>query len=70
MGKDGEIHTLIVNVARSHPLALGFPGFGGSGLNRLGSIAVAIILADKTFVECLGTTNLRLFPIELANILK
>ena len=63
------IHTLIVNVARSHPLALGFPGFGGSGLIRLGSMAVAIILADKTFAKCLGTTPLIFFPIELDNMM-
>jgi len=68
--KKDRIYTLIVKVARSHPLALPFTGFGGSGLTRFGSIAVAIIRADKIFPSVLGAANLRFLPIELDNILQ
>jgi hypothetical protein len=60
----------MVNVARSHPLTLGFPGFGGSGLRPLGSIVVAIILvAGMIILRLFGVTNFVAFPVILDNIM-
>lgn len=56
-----KLITLIVNVARSHTLTLGFPDFGGSTV-------VAIVLVDKTGRTLLGVASFKAFPIELANI--
>ena len=59
-----------MNVARSQPLTLGLPGLGGSGLNPLGSIAVAINLVaeGKTTLILLGVANLMVLPSEPVNI--
>ena len=62
------LHTLMVNVALSYPLTRGLPGFGGSGLNVLGSMAVAIILEGTANLILLGATNFILLPSELVNI--
>lgn len=58
----------MVNVARSHPLTRGLPGFGGSGLSALGSMAVAIILEGNATFILLGATNFKVLPIEVVNI--
>jgi len=60
--------TLMVNVARSHPLTRGLPGFGGSGLSALGSMAVAIFLEGNATFILLGATNFKVLPIEVVNI--
>lgn len=61
-------YTLSVRVARSHPFTLGFPGFGGSGLKLLGSIAVAIILEGIATLILFGETIFIARPILLANM--
>jgi hypothetical protein len=61
----------MVNVARSHPFTFALPGFGGSGLNPLGSIVAIILEADGIATPPLfGTANLIVLPIKLANIFR
>lgn len=62
------MRTLIVNVARSQPLPFGFPDLGESGLVRLGSSCVAIILVGTTACTLGRVTNRNHFPIELVNM--
>jgi hypothetical protein len=60
----------MVNVARSHPFTRSLPGFGGSGLSPLGSMAVASVLEGKATFILRGKTNLfKVLPTELVNIL-
>jgi hypothetical protein len=65
-----ETITLIVKVARSHPLTLGFFALGASGLRSRGSIIVAMlrVIAGATTRAKRGLSNLSVFPIVLVNM--